>query len=131
MVRKTLKSGELSENAIQKTVMEWVRCDPVLRALVIHIPNEGKRTSRYGKSLKDMGMRPGVADLFIGMPRRGYGGAWLELKSKNGVLSDSQAEFLDDMAKQNYFTQVCFSIEDAIKTINWYCFNDNAIHVLR
>lgn len=122
MVRKTLKSGELSENSIQKTVMEWVRCDPVLRALVIHIPNEGKRTSRYGKSLKDLGMRPGVADLFIGMPRRGYGGAWIELKSKNGVLSDSQAEFLDDMAKQNYFTKICWSIDDAIDTINWYCF---------
>jgi hypothetical protein len=128
MVRKTLKSGELSESAIQKTVMEWVRCDPVLRALVIHIPNEGKRTSRYGKSLKDLGMRPGVADLFIGMPRHGYHGAWLELKSKNGTVSDMQREFLKDMSDQNYFSAICWSIEEAINTINWYCFNDKTIH---
>ena len=119
---KLLKSGEISEESIQKTVMQWVALDPVLRQCVIHIPNEGKRTSRYGKSLKDMGMRPGVADLFIAMPRKGYNGAWIELKSKNGVLSDTQMEFLDDMRNQNYFTNTCHSIEEAIATISWYCF---------
>lgn len=122
MVRKTLKSGELSESAIQKTVMQWANVHPLLRGFIIHIPNEGKRTSRYGKSLKDMGMRPGVSDLFIAMPRHGFCGAWIELKSKNGVLSDSQKEFIRDMIDQHYFTKICRSIEDAIDTINWYCF---------
>lgn len=117
-----LKSGEPSENSIQKAVMEWVRLDPALRMCVIHIPNEGKRTSRYGKSLKDMGMRPGVSDLFIAMPRKGYNGAWIELKSKNGVLSDTQMEFLDDMKNQNYFTASCHSTEETISLIKWYCF---------
>jgi hypothetical protein len=119
-----LKSGDISENAIQKAVMQWVKLDPVLRMCVIHIPNEGKRTSRYGKSLKEMGMRPGVADLFIAMPRKGYNGAWIELKSENGVLSDSQMEFLDDMRNQNYLTSTCHSIDEAIKTISWYCFEN-------
>jgi hypothetical protein len=131
MVRKTLKSGELSESAMQKTVMEWANVHPLLRGFVIHIPNEGKRTSRYGKSLKELGMRPGVADLFVVMARHGYHGAWLELKSKNGILSNAQKEFLEDMAQQNYFTKTCFSIEDSIETINWYCFNDKAIHAFR
>lgn len=102
--------------------MEWVRLDPVLRMCVIHIPNEGKRTSRYGKSLKDMGMRPGVSDLFIAMPRHGYSGAWLELKSKNGVLSDAQRQFKKDMQAQNYFTETCYSLEETINFILWYCF---------
>lgn len=122
MVRKTLKSGELSENAIQKTVMQWANVHPLLRGFIIHIPNEGKRTSRYGKSLKDLGMRPGVADLFIAMPRHGFCGAWIELKSKNGVLSDAQKAFIRDMIDQHYFTKICRSIEDVIETINWYCF---------
>ena len=119
---KCLKSGDPSESSIQKAVMQWVALDPVLRQCVIHIPNEGKRTSSYGKSLKDMGMRPGVSDLFIAMPRKGYSGAWIELKSKNGLLSDSQAEFLDDMRCQNYFTSACHSIDETIKIIEWYCF---------
>lgn len=119
-----LKSGNISESSIQKAVMDWIRLDPVLRTFVIHIPNEGKRTSRYGKSLKDMGMRPGVADLFIAIPRHGYGGAWLELKSKDGILSEAQKEFLDDMARQRYFTKVCYSIEETINTIKRYCFEN-------
>ena len=120
-----LKSGDISESSIQKAVMEWVRLDPILRMCIIHIPNEGKRTSRYGKSLKEMGMRPGVADLFIAMPRKGYNGAWIELKSKNGVLSNTQMEFLDDMRNQNYFTTTSHSIDEAIALIRWYCFETN------
>jgi hypothetical protein len=121
---KCLKSGEPSESYIQKSIMQWVTAHPVLRGFVIHIPNEGKRTSRYGKSLKDMGMRAGVSDLFIAMPRHGYGGAWLELKSKNGIVSEAQKEFLEDMAIQCYFTRVCYSFDEAFKTIQGYCFGD-------
>lgn len=117
-----LKSGNLSENAIQKAVMQWVRLQPTIRDFIIHIPNEGKRTSSYGKYLKDMGMRPGVADLFIAMPRHECNGAWIELKSKNGILSPEQKEFLKNMESQNYFSMTCFSIESAISTIEWYCF---------
>ena len=117
-----LKSGAIPESTIQKTVMEWVRLHPLLRERIIHFPNEGKRTPSYGRLLKDMGMRAGVADLFIAMPRHGYGGAWIELKSKDGVLSQAQKEFLEDMAIQCYFTRVCYSIDEAIKTIEGYCY---------
>jgi hypothetical protein len=104
--------------------MEWVRMHPMLKGLVLHFPNEGRRSERFGRLLKDMGMRPGVADLLIAMPRQGYGGAWIELKSQNGVLSTFQKSFLEDMSQQNYFTAVCWSINEAINTISWYCFDD-------
>ena len=117
-----LKSGDLSESAMQKAVMEWVRLQPTIRDFIIHIPNEGKRTGSYGKSLKDMGMRRGVADLFIAMPRHDCNGAWIELKSKNGILRHEQKEFLLHMESQNYFAMTCVSIESAIATIEWYCF---------
>jgi hypothetical protein len=102
--------------------MQWVNLHSILKNFIIHIPNEGKRTAHYGKYLKDMGMRPGVADLFIAMPRHGCNGAWIELKSKNGILSQEQREFLQDMESQNYFTKICYSFEEAIETIEWYCF---------
>lgn len=116
-----LKSGHISENTIHKTVMEWVRLHPRLRGLVIHFPNEGRRTKRYGKLLNDMGMRAGVSDLFIAMGRHGYLGAWIELKSAGGKVSDEQHRFLYDMRQQSYFTVVCWSIEEAVRVISWYC----------
>lgn len=118
---KYLKSGEISEEAIQKAVIQWVKYHPVLKRLVIHIPNEGKRTPRFGKKLKDLGMLPGVWDILIPMARHGYHGAWIEIKSKNGILSPEQVQFKDDMQQQNYFTAVCHSVDEGIKTIEDYC----------
>lgn len=118
---KVLKSGTISEETIHKTVMSWVRLHPMLKKLVLHFPNEGKRSLRYGKLLKDMGMRAGVSDLLIAMGRHGFHGAWIELKSENGNLSPLQKDFLEDMSQQNYFTAVCWSIDEAIDTIKWYC----------
>lgn len=121
---KLLKSGEISEESIQKTVIQWVRLQTKIKKLVLHFPNEGKRSARYGRILKDMGLRPGVSDLFIAMPCRGFGGAWIELKSANGVVSIHQKEFLADMTEQNYFTAICRSIDETIKVIQWYCFEN-------
>lgn len=112
-----------SEESIQKAVMDWVRLHPLIKRLIIHIPNEGKRSPRYGKILKDMGMRAGVSDLFIAMARHGFNGAWIELKSKTGRLTKEQTEFLEDMKAQNYYTSVQFSLEETIDLIKWYCFD--------
>lgn len=117
-----LKSGEISEQSMQKGIMQWVRLQPNINKLVLHFANEGKRSARYGKVLKDMGLRPGVSDLYIAMMRHGYGGAWIELKSTKGALRASQEEFLHDMKKQGYFTFVSRSIDETIKLIEWYCF---------
>lgn len=118
---KVLKSGTLAEESIHRTVIEWCRAQPVLRGLVLHFPNEGKRTKRFGGLLKDLGMRAGVSDLFIAMGRRGFLGAWIELKSANGKVSSEQQTFIDDMRQQGYFTAVCWSIDETIKVISWYC----------
>jgi hypothetical protein len=123
----TLKSGDATESSIQKALMEWVRLRPSIAPFVLHIPNEGKRTYNYGRLLKSMGMRPGVADLFIAIPRHGFGGAWIELKSAKGRLSFEQEDFLDDMSQQNFFTKVCWSLDEAIETVSWYCFWDGKI----
>jgi len=121
---KILKSGNISEELIQKTVLQWIALYPDLKDVVIHIPNEGRRTARFGKLLKDMGMKSGVSDLFIAMGCHGFFGAWIELKSKNGSLSQSQKKFIESMRQQNYFAAVCHSIEDCIETIKWYCFDN-------
>jgi len=118
-----LKNGEVSEESIHKSIIEWINISPPLkdfRNFIIHIPNQGKRTARFGRKLKDMGMRKGVSDLFIAAPKRGYSGAWIELKSKHGILSKDQFDFLQDMTSQNYCTNVCKSYDECIEFIHWY-----------
>lgn len=120
---KRLKNGDLAEETIQKVVMEWVNINPVTKKYAgcfIHCPNEGKRTPWNGKLMKDMGMRKGVVDLFIAVPRHGHGGAWIELKSACGFLKPEQKQFLKDMSEQNFYTAVCWSIEEAISVISWW-----------
>src|SRR4051812_31246320 len=118
---RLLSDGTLSEEDIHKTIMEWVRCHPLLKPYVLHFPNEGKRSLRYGKLMKDLGMRKGVADLLIAMPRHGFNGAWIELKSANGAIMSHQKKFMEDMHKQNYFTAYAWSIDQGIDLIRWYC----------
>ncbi len=116
------ESNNISEAIIHKTVIQWATLHPYLRKKILHFPNEGKRTPQYGRFLKELGMRAGVADLLITKARHGYHGAWIELKSKDGKLSQVQKEFLEDMKEEGYFTDVCYSIDEAINTISWYCF---------
>lgn len=125
MRRQILQSGEISEESIQKTVMEWVRLHPLLSKVIFHIPNEGRRTWRFGKLLKLMGMRAGVSDLFVGLARHGYHGAWIELKSSKGILTPAQKGFMRDMAAQGYYVRACWSVDEAIQVIKDYCFSEH------
>ena len=120
---KTLKSGYVSEETIHKNVIAWVKENhPDIQHLILHFPNEGKRTPWYGKLLKSMGMRAGVSDLFIAISRHNHHGAWIELKSSEGIVTQSQRDFLEDMKQQGFYTNICWSEEEAINAINWYCY---------
>ena len=110
-----------SERQIHLAVMDFVNLHPSIKNNVIHIPNEGKRSLTYGGLLKRMGMRKGVSDLFIAQQHHGFGGAWIELKRKAGTLTADQVKFLNHMESQNYFTAVCYGIDDTIELIKWYC----------
>lgn len=122
MKTKYLANGDLAEATIQKTVVAWCKSHPKLARVIMHFPNEGKRTWYYGKLLQTMGMRAGVSDLFVAMARHEFIGAWIELKSAKGIVSSAQKEFLEDMRQQGYFTAVCRSIDECINTLTWYCF---------
>lgn len=114
-------SERISEKETHLRVMEWVRLHPSISPYVIHIPNESPRHPRYGALLKRMGMRKGVADLFIALPLNGYGGAWIELKTLKGKTTASQNCFLRDMKKAGYFVAVTRGIDETIETIKEYC----------
>lgn len=118
---KLLKDGEISEATIHKTAIQWARAHPIIHRRIIHIPNEGKRTGRYGNHLKSLGLLPGVWDLFVMLARHGFHGAWIEIKSKHGTLSPAQKLFGEEQRQEGYFTAVCYSVDEVIRTLDWYC----------
>ena len=77
----------------QKALIEWrntySRTVPELERLVM-IPNGAGMLPGVGGQAKAMGLTKGVWDLFLAVPRLPWGGLWIEMKSRNGSLSDAQ-----------------------------------------
>lgn len=115
------KNGDIPERSIHLAVMQYVRNYPNIAKYVLHIPNESKRTPAYGGLLRAMGMRKGVSDLFIALPRKTHHGAWIELKTTHGKPSKEQLSFLQDMARENYFCEITYGLDEALEVVKWYC----------
>lgn len=88
--------------------------------LIFHVPNGGSRHKLEAINLKRQGVKAGVADVFVDIPSRGSHGLRIEMKSAKGKLSPAQVEFLKLEAKNGYLTAVCYSTDEAIKTIEEY-----------
>jgi hypothetical protein len=85
--------------------------------IILHIPNEGKRSMQYGASLKKQGMIPGAPDFVcVGKKRT----IFIELKTEKGRLSDAQKRFQEACNDKEIPFIVCRSIEDVIHTVETY-----------
>ncbi len=125
-----LISISATEAQEQKTLIQYYRLSWIGQQL-IHIPNGGARSSaREGKSLKDMGVRAGVSDLFFAHPISPYHGLWIELKrcikfyktehAANMAISESQRSWILLMQGCGYQAVVAYGADGAIKAITDY-----------
>jgi hypothetical protein len=115
------------EAQFQRGLMQWWTLAhaglgvPDVR-LLMHIPNGGRRTKIEASILKGMGVRAGVPDLFLAVPRGNYAGLWLELK--DGVRKQKaraeQLSFLDLLGKAGYATGVAPNFGKAEAMITTY-----------
>lgn len=80
-----------------------------------HPANGGYRNPREAKKLKDMGVKPGVADLALILPDGRA--AFIELKHGKGRQTDTQKAFEADCARTNTPYAVCRSLEDVDVTL--------------
>lgn len=94
--------------------------------LMFAIPNGGNRNAVTGKMLKDEGVKQGIPDIFVDVPRGGFHGLRIELKApgdgavRRGVLSEPQLRMLSAMGEQGYFAVTCWGWEAARDTIITY-----------
>jgi len=107
----------------QSLLIEW--CDmmsariPELR-LIYHIPNGGSRNKLEAANLKKQGVRSGVPDLCLPVPSRGYHGLYIEMKTKDGVTSKEQKDWIMALREQGYAAKVCRGFDDAKEFICRY-----------
>jgi len=92
------------------------------------IPNGGERNIAVASRLKAEGVRSGVSDIFLPCARGMNFGLFIEMKKptdkekkqRAGKESDKQIEFGQHVSEQGYLYAVCYTWEEARRTIEWY-----------
>lgn len=120
-----------SEDSAQKALFAWIALNrqkyPALEWLY-HVPNGGRRDVREAAKLKAIGVKPGVLDLNLDLPRYAnadgpevaYHGLRIELKVASGKVSDDQKKWLAHLTEAGYFAKVVWSWEEARDLLIWY-----------
>lgn len=121
------------ESAEQIAVIRWAALQPVagpgiqpgsrVGDYLFAIPNGGRRNAREAARLRAEGVRPGVHDLFLPIPREDAHGLWIEMKAPPGYPSRTtpeQRRWADRMLEAGYAVAVCGGADEAIGRIGTY-----------
>lgn len=117
------KGRTANEDIEQETLMQWAAYAmgtyPELN-LLYHVPNGGKRNAAEAAHLKRQGVKAGVPDLCLPVPRGKYHGLYIELKAKNNQPTETQIDWLEALSAQGFKTAVCWGFEAARSVIESY-----------
>ena len=112
-----------TEDSEQAMVVSWCRMMesrwPEL-GLINHIPNGGKRGKAEAARFKKLGVLAGVADLSLPVPRAGYQGLYIEMKTVDGRVSAEQKRFLTAASEQGFCCCACYGADAAVAVLMQY-----------
>lgn len=101
------------------TLVQWAATVPELRWMFA-VPNGTRTTPSIAKRMKAEGVLKGVSDIFLPLPRHGYHGLFIEMKSMTGSATPEQREFIEAMRDAGYAAFVCHGYDKAKQTIIEY-----------
>ena len=123
-IPKERKKPSREESIAQCSVIRWWaamhKTFNVPEPLLFAVPNVQKHGVVAAMMMKREGLRAGVCDLMLAVPRPGTPGLFVEMKRKGGILSDDQKAFIAAVRAQGYEVRVCFSFDEAVKAITDY-----------
>lgn len=107
-----MKTACADEHAEQVALCRWwslyARRTGIAESLLFAIPNGGRRDAVTGARLKAEGVRAGVPDMFLAVPRKNAPGLFLELKKqKGGRVSGNQKNVHEALTDAGYPVCVC------------------------
>lgn len=115
------------EAGAQEMIINWANMRrgmyPELE-LLFHIPNGGKRNALEAAHLKRQGVKAGVPDLFLPVPRGVYHGLFIELKVGKNKQTENQKHWQQLLTEQGYISLVCYGWEEAVEKIEKYLKED-------
>lgn len=116
---KTLEHDE------QVTLMQWWALAHqqfgISEQLLFAIPNGGQRNIIVASKLKAEGVRAGVPDLFLAVPRHNCHGLFIEMKKpKGGSTSKQQEDMISMLDSQGYHAVVAHGWIQAKTSIECY-----------
>lgn len=116
-IPKRKKKSVQWESFEQSNLFKWAAFNqkkhPVLQ-LMFAIPNGIHTTGWAGLRAKREGVKAGVPDIFVPVPRRGFHGLFIEMKrAKGGTTGDNQEAWIAALRIQGYQCEVCHGWAEA------------------
>ena len=96
--RNPTRSKEVHNNEEARIQTEFFKLIPLYfpnipDKLIFAVPNGGSRHIREAANLKRQGVKPGVSDVIVLIPKKGFASLCIEFKTKVGKQSEYQKEF--------------------------------------
>lgn len=110
---KRQEPTERQEQVVFMARVEWALPESIA-ALIFAIPNGGLRDPRVAARLKAEGVKRGVPDICVAIPRGVYHGLWIEMKRiESGRTAERQIEMQNRLLDEGYCAVVCRGAEQA------------------
>ena len=91
--------------------------------LLFSVPNGGSRNKIEAANLKRQGVKSGVADVILLVPKGGFASLCLEFKTKTGKQSPEQKEFQKQAENCGSKYVIVRSVKEAIEEMKIYLHN--------
>ncbi len=116
MSNPRLSPNSMTEGEEQEALFDWIRTFedrfPILK-LIHHVPNGGHRNKATAAKLKAQGVRAGVLDISIPIPRHGFHGLYIEMKVGNNKMSKEQKAFAKLLIAEGYDVRLAYTHQAA------------------
>lgn len=109
------------EHEIQCSIVDWFKMQHNKHQMYLFaIPNGGLRNKVVAMKMKREGVKKGVPDLFLAIPRNGSAGLFIEVKTPKGRVRPEQLEYLNALASVGYKCVVVRTFDKAREIIDEY-----------
>ena len=71
-------------------------------------------------NLKRQGVKSGLPDMFLPVPKGSFYGLWIELKVGKNKTSENQDKWIDELCSQGYRCEVCYGFDEAVSVLKGY-----------
>lgn len=115
----------MTETQHQITLFDWAK-QPKIRArypelkYLFHIKNETTEGAARVAVDARMGVKKGVPDLLLPVPRGGFHGLFIEMKNEKGRPSEAQKWWIKEMIEQGYRCEICYGWKEAAEVLECY-----------